>query len=103
MATLHTEGDHIWVAVKGALEALGPLLDPADAETRESAEQVARQYAADGYRVLAFAERSLADVPARLDDAENWLRLVGIVGMADPPRAASGPSIAACAPPGSLP
>ena len=96
MATLHAEGDHIWVAVKGALEALGPLLDPADAETRERAEQVARHYAADGFRVLALAERSLADVPARLDDAENWLRLVGIVGMADPPRAASGPSIAAC-------
>lgn len=96
MATLHAADEHVWVAVKGALEALGPLLDPADAELLKQAEQVAEGYAADGYRVLAFAERSLADVPARLDDAERGLHLVGIVGMADPPRAASAPSIAAC-------
>ena len=36
------------------------------------------------------------DVPARLDDAERGLHLLGIVGMADPPREASAPSIAAC-------
>ena len=97
MATLHAADEHVWVAVKGALEALGPLLDLADAELLKQAEQVAEGYAADGYRVLALAERSLADVPARLDDAERGLRLlVGIVGMADPPRAASAPAIAAC-------
>ena len=96
MATLHAVDEHVWVAVKGALEALGPLLDPADATLLERAELAAEGYAADGYRVLAFAERTAADVPAPLDDAERGLRLVGIVGMADPPRAASAPSIEAC-------
>ncbi len=96
MATLHAEGEHVWVAVKGALEAIGPLLDPVDAELLIRAERVAEGYAADGYRVLALAERALADVPARLDDAESGLRLVGLVGMADPPRTASAPAIAAC-------
>ena len=75
MATLHAEDEHVWVAVKGALEALGPLLDPADAALLQRAERVAEGYAADGYRVLAFAERTIADVPARLDDAEHGLRL----------------------------
>jgi Ca2+-transporting ATPase len=96
MATLHAEDEHVWVAVKGALESLGPLIDPADEAVLRRAERVAEGYAADGYRVLAFAERTIADVPARLDDAERGLRLLGIVGMADPPRAASAPSIAAC-------
>ena len=30
MATLHADDEHVWVAVKGALEALGPLLDAAE-------------------------------------------------------------------------
>jgi Ca2+-transporting ATPase len=96
MATLHAVGDHVWVAAKGALEAIGSLLDPSDADTRARAEIVAERYAADGFRVLALAERSVADVPARIDEAESWLRLVGIVGMADPPREESAASIAAC-------
>ncbi len=96
MATLHAEAGHVWVAVKGALEAIGPLLDPADAALLVRAEQVAEGYAADGYRVLAFAERQITDIPARLDDAERGLHLIGIVGMADPPRLASAPAIAAC-------
>jgi Ca2+-transporting ATPase len=96
MATLHMEDEHVWVAVKGALEALAPLIDPVDGDLVVQAEHIAERYAADGYRVLALAERDLSEVPTRLDDAERGLRLVGIVGMADPPRAASAPSIAAC-------
>ena len=96
MATIHTAGAEVWVAVKGALEAIGPLLDPAEADLLRQAERVAERYAVDGYRVLAFAERTIDDVPARLDDAEHGLHLLGIVGMADPPREASAPSIAAC-------
>jgi len=96
MATLHSMDREVWVAVKGALEALGPLLDPADAEIYRQAERVAESYAAEGFRVLAFAERMLPAVPGHVEDAERSLRLVGIVGMADPPRAAAAPSIAAC-------
>ncbi len=98
MATLHERDGRIWVAVKGALEALAPLLDGAGTGTGilQRAEEAAERYAADGYRVLAFAQRIVTDVPAHLDDAEHGLWLIGIVGMADPPRAASAPSIAAC-------
>ncbi len=96
MATLHADAGRIWVAVKGALEAVAPLLDPLDAAILGRAEAAAEAYAADGYRVLALAERSMDDVPARLDDAERGLRLVGIVGMADPPRTDAAAAIAAC-------
>ncbi len=96
MATIHQAGAEIWVAVKGALEAIGPLLDPAEADMLRQAQHVAERYAADGYRVLAFAERTIDEVPVRLADIESRLHLLGIVGMADPPREASAPSIAAC-------
>ena len=96
MATLHSLDDEVWVAVKGALESIAPLLHPAEAPALAAAQKVAETYAADGYRVLALAERAMHDLPAHLDDAESGLRLVGLVGMADPPRAASAPSIAAC-------
>jgi Ca2+-transporting ATPase len=96
MATLHAEDGRVWVAVKGALEAIGPLLAPDQAAAREAAERVADRYAAEGYRVLALADRTIDDVPAHLGDVERDLRLLGIVGMADPPRAGSAPSIAAC-------
>ena len=96
MATLHASDGAVWVAVKGAIEALGPLLDPTDADLLARAEEIAEAYATNGYRVLAFAESRMEDVPASLDEAERGLRLLGIVGMADPPREASAPSIAAC-------
>jgi Ca2+-transporting ATPase len=57
---------------------------------------MATRYAADGYRVLALASRDLDAVPDDLDSAEAGLRLAGLVAMADPPRAASADSIAAC-------
>ena len=96
MATIHAAGAEVWVAVKGALEAIGPLIEGTEADVLRQAQRVAERYAVDGYRVLAFAERTIDDVPARLDDAEHGLHLLGIVGMADPPREASARSIAAC-------
>jgi Ca2+-transporting ATPase len=96
MTTFHASQEHVRVASKGALEALAPLLDPAEAPMLAAAQAMATRYAADGYRVLAFALRDLDAVPEDLDRAEADLRLAGLVAMADPPRAASADSIAAC-------
>ncbi|MCU0478603.1 MAG: cation-translocating P-type ATPase [Chloroflexi bacterium] len=96
MTTLHAFEDRVRVASKGALEALAPLLDPDDAPLLPAAETAALRYAADGYRVLALAYRDIEAIPADLEHAESSLRLAGIVAMADPPRAASTASIAAC-------
>ncbi|HYN49087.1 MAG TPA: cation-translocating P-type ATPase, partial [Candidatus Nanopelagicales bacterium] len=96
MTTLHADGDRIWVACKGALEALEPLLDPADLPVLPDARAAAQRYAAEGYRVLALAERTMGAVPGDLEHAEAHLRLAGLVAMADPPRPASAASIAAC-------
>jgi P-type Ca2+ transporter type 2C len=96
MTTLHADGDRIWIATKGALEAIAPLLAEADRPGLGAAEKAAADYAADGYRVLALAQRELPAVPRDLEDAESGLRLVGLIAMADPPRPASAGSIAAC-------
>src|SRR3990172_8260537 len=94
MATLHRDQGRVWVAVKGALEALAPLGDPADAAAWERASAVAERYAGDGYRVLAIAERVLDSMPGQIEDAEGRLTLLGLVGMADPPRPESADAVA---------
>ena len=96
MTTLHAFESRVRVASKGAIEAIAPLLDPAEGPILATAHAVARRYAADGYRVLAFASRDLDAVPDDLERAEANLRLAGLVAMADPPREASAGSIAAC-------
>jgi Ca2+-transporting ATPase len=96
MTTLHQTPDGVWVAAKGALEALAPRLREADAEPARRAGAVAAGWADDGYRILALADRHLPSIPEPLDDAEADLRLVGLVAIADPPRAESAPAVAAC-------
>jgi len=96
MTTFHRHGETVWVAVKGALESVGPLLASGERDVLGRAHEAADRLATDGYRVLAFAERRLPAVPRPLEEAEADLRLVGLVGMADPPRAESAPAIAAC-------
>jgi Ca2+-transporting ATPase len=103
MCTLHEEGDGIWVAVKGALEALSPLGVSDQAEVWAEAARVAERYAAEGYRVLALAERRLVALPIELDHAEQGITLLGLVGMADPPREGSAAAVASARAAGVIP
>ncbi|HSM33627.1 MAG TPA: cation-translocating P-type ATPase [Anaerolineae bacterium] len=101
MTTVHQAGDcelemeepH-WVAVKGALESIAPLLSHDQTAALEEARTVADRFAQDGYRVLALAEAGIDQVPEDTEEAEQGLRLVGIVAMADPPRDAAAMAIA---------
>ncbi|HEX6675940.1 MAG TPA: cation-translocating P-type ATPase [Actinomycetes bacterium] len=96
MTTLHRAGDGVRVAVKGAVDVLLPLLRAADAALARRAEAVTAGWAADGYRLLALAERRLGALPEEPAAAEDDLRLLGVVAMADPPRPASSPAVASC-------
>lgn len=96
MTTLHEDGGSVWVATKGALEALAPLLDPADGGVVAAAREAEARYGSEGYRVLALAERRVPEVPATLEAVESGLRLLGLVALADPPRPESAPAIREC-------
>ena len=93
MTTAHADDDGgVWVASKGALEALTPNLD----RVADEAVAVAARWAAGGHRVLALADRRLRRLPDAPDDLERDLRLAGLVAIADPPRVTAAASIAAC-------
>ena len=93
MLTVHDDGEgRFFVAVKGAPEVLeqmcsrletptGPV--PMDAGRREGFLDVASAYAAAGLRTLAFAYRSTPSVPTNLEDLEDDLVMVAVVGMSD--------------------
>ena len=96
MTTIHRVDDRYWVAVKGALGALSTRVHPDDAEVVARAERAGTGLAAEGYRVLAVAERFTDVLPADLESLEDRLRLVGLVGIVDPLRLQAVSSIAAC-------
>ncbi|MDX9953985.1 MAG: cation-transporting P-type ATPase [Anaerolineae bacterium] len=98
MATLHSTGDGTprRVLVKGSVEALlersaqalsadGQLLPLDKAAIHAQVDGMA----ADGLRVLAFAEKSLPAGTQKLahSDIANGLTFLGLQGMMDPPRA----------------
>ncbi|MFJ9789130.1 MULTISPECIES: cation-translocating P-type ATPase [Streptomyces] len=85
------------VIAKGAPEAVLPLL--AGGEPAAKARQAADALAADGMRVLAVAVRDLpadAAVPARRQQAEQGLHLLGLVGLYDPPRPEVAAAVRRC-------
>jgi Na+-exporting ATPase len=52
--------------------------------------------ASQGLRVLAVGSRSVDTVPENRADVEKDIRLLGLVGLYDPPRAESAGAVAEC-------
>ncbi|WP_222871557.1 cation-translocating P-type ATPase [Nonomuraea sp. PA05] len=96
MSTVSRHDDRLTVNVKGAPEAVlarTGLTDPAD--VLAAVDDLAHL----GLRVLAIAARDLpagAAVPARREDAETGLHLLGLVGLYDPPRPEAAEAVARC-------
>ncbi|KUP97447.1 P-type ATPase [Thermobifida cellulosilytica] len=79
------------VHVKGAPEAVLPRCRAAPGAGAALADMAER-----GLRVLAVARRDLTAPPERADDAERDLTLLGLVGLADAPRADTRAAVARC-------
>ena len=93
MTTVHT-GDGEWLTVcKGAPEAILDLLDATSdvAAARAAAVQLAEQ----GFRVLALAHRTDRSRPSP-EALDSGLHLVGLTGIADPPRPGAEELVTAC-------
>jgi Ca2+-transporting ATPase len=96
MTTVHQVDGAWWVAVKGAPGALAPLLRPEDGALAAHAVRAADAFADEGYRVLALAERHADVLDEPIDHLERGVRLLGVVAIADPPRADVADAIASC-------
>ncbi len=105
MSTMHQVDGGVEVYLKGSPEAVlersvsvavdrdvRALDDARRTEIVETYDEMAR----DGLRVLAVASRELASARVDQDDAERDLTFLGLVGIADAPRAEVTEAVAAC-------
>ncbi|MEN8159667.1 MAG: cation-translocating P-type ATPase [Myxococcota bacterium] len=104
MTTLHAKGGEVVAYCKGAPERVLAICSdrltadgPAPLD-RDVVLAQAEALAADGQRVLAFAMRTLPAVPEALspETVEREMRLLGLVGLMDPPREEAAASVALC-------
>jgi Ca2+-transporting ATPase len=102
MSTLHRlDGAYVSV-VKGAVETLAPRLAGALTEhgpaplDAAAMQREAERMAGEGLRVMAVAQRCFAEKPEHIEELEEDLVLLGLVGLADPPRAGVKDAIAVC-------
>ena len=102
MATYHRRENEIYVAVKGAPEAVLAActlyrddrdICELDDVTKRAWEERNIGLAGDGFRILAVAEKSVQDAT---DAPYENLSLLGYIVFRDPPRAEVATSIAAC-------
>jgi calcium-translocating P-type ATPase len=109
MSTIDEDNGRLWISTKGAPESVLPhcerLLGAHGREhelTSDDRREIAALvdgYADDGLRVLAVARRALdggGEVPARREDAERNLCLLGLVALLDPPRPEVRGAVARC-------
>ena len=103
-ASLNRAGTRSVAFVKGALETLLPMCATMAAPANDAVlnpseiEQAARSLAADGYRVLAFAQGEITLQPDEVFSLEHLrnLTFLGLVGMIDPLRPEAKDAVAAC-------
>ena len=97
---VHTKGapEALLTRCSHILDADGQLL-PLDSLERRQAEEAIDDFAAQGLRVLAFAQRQLPPKkrpPHRRVTAEQDLCFVGLIALLDPPRAGVVEAVATC-------
>lgn len=107
MTSAHRMAGGVIAITKGAPESVLPLCtqqlgvagpEPIDVDGWH--DQV-EAMAASGLRVLAFAQRSLSDESAPIDESD--LLLLGVVAMLDPPRENAAQAVAECRSAGIVP
>lgn len=95
MTTIHKDPDGGYLVLsKGALDWM-PLLQDLDEE--EKAKQIHDSFTKEALRVIAIAQKHIDVLPEddELESVEKDLKLIGLIGIIDPPRPESKTAIAA--------
>jgi len=96
MGHVWLKDDKLVIAAKGSPERILTVCDLTD-EQRKAAEEQIHAISSEGLRVIAIATANPADhaaIPASITDCH--LTLLGLVGLADPPRQSVKGDIAVC-------
>ncbi|MDJ0955887.1 MAG: cation-translocating P-type ATPase [Arenicellales bacterium] len=104
MTTVHQHGNEVITFSKGAPERILSMCVDRISNTGPAALNIdvlrheADSLAEEGYRVLAFATRSLENVPTDIvpQILEDGLTFLGFVGLIDPPRSEAAESVRLC-------
>ncbi len=85
MSTIHKNHKGYRVFVKGAPEVILPLCSQISIDDWQKMNDTMTK---DGFRTLAFATRTIMNIPSQLkaEEIEKDLTFLGIIGMSDPPR-----------------
>ena len=95
MTTIHRIDGRLVAVVKGAFDSIRPLCTAGDLERAGEINNVMSKAA---LRVLAIACRELDEMPGKMviDEMEQDLTFLGLVGMIDPPRPEAREAVAVC-------
>ncbi len=95
MTTINKFEDGYKVIVKGAFDMLAGRCIKGDIPF---ASQMNDEMSSSALRVLAVAEKTVAELPETLDSEtlENGLSFIGLLGMIDPPREEAKQAVAVC-------
>lgn len=105
MTTIHQDGDHYLIFVKGALERLLPNLSKIEIDgqikdftkdVKDNILQAVDQMASQALRILGVAYKKVPADSFHSEEAESDLIFLGLTGMIDPPREEVKDSIALC-------
>ncbi len=95
MTSVNTINGKTVVIVKGAVDV---LVDRCISGNIEKAKETAENMSKDALRVIAVAYKEVDSVSAEptIDELENGLTFMGLVGMIDPPRPEAKDAVAVC-------
>jgi Ca2+-transporting ATPase len=86
MSVVWNKNGKLTIYTKGAPESVLAKCSHFAPKTKETIEQSFQEFAREGLRVIALAQKNVAHVPKTREDAEDKLTFIGFVGIADPAR-----------------